>query len=143
VIPYQNYTRSEVKFLFQADGEWREGVSRVGNDYILFVNLNKGAAVADHLHYHDYFIDHQHFHWQSQNATAHHSERGKDYVHQQARGIHIHLFVRKFVEMHGVTLPFTYLGEIGYESSHGDQPMNVTWRLQHAVPDDLFADLIR
>lgn len=144
VIPYQNYTRSELKFLFQdpTAASWREGVSRVGNHYLLFVNLRKDEEVANHLQYHDYFIDQDHFHWQSQNQTAHRSERGKDYVQHQERGLHIHLFVRKFIEMHGVTLPFTYLGEVDYVSSHDDQPMNVTWRLHQPVPDDLFADFI-
>lgn len=145
VIPYQNYMRSELKFLFEdpAEGGWREGVSRVDNHYLLFIKLNKGEDVAGHLQYHDCFMDQHQFHWQSQNATTHQSERGKTYIHHKERGIHIHLFVRKFDEMHGVTLPFTYLGEMDYASSHDDRPMNITWRLHEAVPDDLFADLVR
>jgi hypothetical protein len=45
--------------------------------------------------------------------------------------------------MHGVTLPFTYLGEVNYVSIHSYPPMSISWRLHTAVPDDLFADLIR
>ncbi|MFO2551265.1 DUF3427 domain-containing protein, partial [Alicyclobacillus cycloheptanicus] len=104
VVLYQYYTRNDLIYLFQSDakeGSWREGVSRVGNHYLLFVNLNKDASVAEHLHYRDYFIDNRHFHWQSQNATAHRSERGQDYIHHKARDIHIHLFMRKFEKMHG------------------------------------------
>ncbi|GEO27417.1 DNA repair helicase [Alicyclobacillus acidoterrestris] len=146
VVLYQNYTRNDLIYLFQSDakeGSWREGVSRSGNHYLLFVNLNKDASVAEHLHYRDYFIDNCHFHWQSQNATAHHSDRGQDYIHHKERDIHIHLFMRKFEKMHGETLPFIYLGEVDYVSSHGDQPMNVTWRLHQPIPDDLYVDFTR
>ncbi|GLV14031.1 DNA repair helicase [Alicyclobacillus hesperidum] len=146
VILYQNYTRNDLIYLFGADakeGSWREGVSRVRNHYLLFVNLNKDVSVAEHLQYHDFFMDNHHFHWQSQNATAHHSDRGQDYILHKERGIHIHLFVRKFEKMHGDTLPFMYLGEVDYVSSHGDQPMNITWRLQQPVPDEIYFDFIR
>lgn len=143
---YQNYTRNDIIFLFQAgvkEGSWREGVSRVGNHYFLFVNLNKADSVEEHLKYKDYFIDQSHFHWQSQNQTSHESTVGQNYIYHKERGIHIHLFVRKFDNMHGMTLPFMYLGEVDYVSSHGDKPMNIKWRLHHPIPEDLFIDLIR
>ncbi|KMM39221.1 DUF3427 domain-containing protein [Guptibacillus hwajinpoensis] len=146
VIRYQNYSRNDLIFLFQAgvqEGTWREGVSRARNHYLLFINLNKDAAVSDHLHYKDYFIDQRHFHWQSQNQTSHNSSVGQAYVHHKENNIHIHLFVRKFDSMHGMTLPFTYLGEVDYVSSHGDKPMNIKWKIHHPVPEDLFIDLIR
>ncbi|HWO97748.1 MAG TPA: DUF3427 domain-containing protein [Bacillus sp. (in: firmicutes)] len=143
---YQNYTRNDLIFLFEAgvqEGSWREGVSKTRNHYLLFVNLNKSEHVSEHLLYKDYFIDQHHFHWQSQNQTSHKSERGKDYMYHQERDIHIHLFVRKFDNMHGMTLPFTYLGEVDYVSSHGDNPMSIKWRLHHPVPEDLYIDFIR
>jgi superfamily II DNA or RNA helicase/HKD family nuclease len=146
IVLYQNYTRNDLIYLFESEakeGSWREGVSRVGDHYLLFINLNKGEKVADHLQYHDYFMDQQHFHWQSQNATSHESTRGQEYIHHQEKGIHIHLFVRKFESMHGVTLPFTYLGEIEYVTSSGDKPMNIKWRLLQAIPESLFTDFIR
>ncbi|WP_124726878.1 DUF3427 domain-containing protein [Staphylospora marina] len=145
-ILYQNYTRNDVLVLSGSkdkEGSWREGVSCVGDHYFLFVNLNKGESVAEHLKYKDYFIDPSHFHWQSQNQTSHESMRGKDYVLHKERGKHIHLFVRKFEKMHGLTLPFMYLGEVDYVSSHGDKPMNITWRLHHTIPEHIFIDLIR
>ncbi|MBY6269733.1 MAG: restriction endonuclease subunit R [Parageobacillus thermoglucosidasius] len=143
---YQNYTRNDLIFLFEAgvkEGSWREGVSRAGNHYFLFVNLNKSEKVEKHLQYKDYFIDQRHFHWQSQNQTSHESSVGQNYIYHKERGIHIHLFVRKFDQMHGMTLPFIYLGEVDYVSSYGDKPMNIKWRLHHPVPEDLYIDLIR
>lgn len=146
VVLYQNYTRNDLIFLFESDaqdGSWREGVSRVGNQYLLFINLNKGETVADHLMYHDYFVDQQQFHWQSQNATFHESQRGQEYIHHKDKGIKIHLFVRKYEKMHSVVLPFTYLGEVDYVSSHGDKPMSITWKLHHEIPEALYSDFIR
>ena len=66
-----------------------------------------------------------------------------DYVNHKERGLHIHLFVRKFIKMHNMTMPFTYLGEVEYVSSHGDKPMNIIWKLHNPVPEDLYHDLIR
>jgi hypothetical protein len=146
VVLYQNYTRNDLIYLFESEakeGSWREGVSRVGNHILLFINLNKGEKVADHLLYHDYFVDQQHFHWQSQNPTSHDSQRGQEYIHHKQKGVHIHLLVRKFENMHGATLPFTYLGEIDYVSSHGDKPMNITWKLHQPIPESMYTDFIR
>jgi superfamily II DNA or RNA helicase/HKD family nuclease len=146
VILYQNYTRNDLMYLFESDaaeGSWREGISKVGNHILLFINLKKDEQTADHLQYHDYLMDQQHFHWQTQNATFHESSRGQEYIHHKKHGKHIHLFIRKFESMHGVTLPFTYLGEIDYISSHGDRPMNIKWRLHHTIPEALFTDLVR
>ncbi|TCP54630.1 superfamily II DNA or RNA helicase [Tumebacillus sp. BK434] len=146
IMLHQNYTRSDLMFLFQVTvtkSSWREGVRQVGNNYLLFVTLIKDEGTADHLNYEDYFIDQQNFHWQSQPKTTHKSKVGQNYIHNKERGIHIHLFVRKFAKMHGMTLPFMYLGEMDYVSSHGDKPMNIKWRLQSQVPDEIFNDLIR
>lgn len=143
---YQNYTRNELMYLFQSpakEGSWREGISRVDNHYLYFVTLNKGEDTEEHLNYHDYFIDQNHFHWQSANQTSHSSERGKDYIHHEERGIHIHLFVRKFESMHGKTLPFMYVGELEYINSHGDNPMNITWGLKQQLPNEIFLDFVR
>ncbi|MDF2648144.1 MAG: hypothetical protein K0Q73_3949 [Paenibacillus sp.] len=146
VVLYQNYTRNDLIYLFESEakeGSWREGVSKVGEHILLFINLKKGEKVADHLLYHDYFVDQQHFHWQSQNATSHESQRGQEYIYHKSKGVHIHLLVRKFENMHGATLPFMYLGEIDYISSHGDKPMNITWELHQPIPEALYTDFIR
>jgi len=143
---YRNYTRNELMFIFEAkvaEGTWREGVSRVDNHYLLFINLNKAEDVEDHLHYKDYFKDPTSFHWQSQNKTSHESGQGQEYINHKNRGIHVHLFIRKFSTMHGMTLPFMYLGEIDYIDSNGDKPMNINWKLHKPVPEDLYHDFIR
>jgi len=143
---YNNYSRNELIFLFEAkvaENTWREGISRVDNHYLLFINLNKSEDIAESIRYKDSFRDPSTFMWQSENRASHSSGRGQDYVHHKEKGFHIHLFVRKFTQLHNMTLPFTYLGEVDYVSSHGDKPMNIIWKLHNPVPEDLYHDLIR
>ena len=142
---YQTYTRNELIHLFQStdqEGTWREGVRRVNNNYLIFITLNKSKKVEDHLLYKDYFIDPHHFHWQSQNQTSHDSPVGQNFINHRQKEYKIHLFVRKFSEMHDITLPFIYLGKVDYVSSNGDKPMNVIWKLHQPVPENLYVDLI-
>lgn len=146
LVLYKNYTREDVQYLSLSGaqkGSWREGVSRSDDNYFLFINLNKDDDIEDHLKYHDYFIDDQNFHWQTQNQTSHASNRGKDFIYHKERGKTIHLFVRKFKEMYGNTLPFIYLGEVEYVDSSGDKPMSIQWKLKNKVPDKLYIDLIK
>ena len=76
---YNNYTRNELIFLFEAkvpESTWREGISRVDNHYLLFINLNKTEDIAESIRYKDSFRDPATFHWQSENRASHASGRG-------------------------------------------------------------------
>jgi superfamily II DNA or RNA helicase/HKD family nuclease len=145
-VLYQNYTRNDIQFLSEdtaMKGSWREGVKRVGMDYFLFINLQKDEdTVEEHLLYKDYFIDPRTFHWQSQNQTSHNSVVGQHYVNHKTTGHRIHLMIRKRSKQYGVTLPFTYMGLADYVSSNGNNPMSIVWKLEHAVPDELYENLI-
>ncbi|WP_066014546.1 DUF3427 domain-containing protein [Endozoicomonas atrinae] len=143
-IRYQNYTRNDIQFLSgdtAKRGTWREGVKRIGQNYFLFINLNKDEDVDAHLHYKDYFMDPRTFHWQSQNQTSHSSSVGQHFIHHKQENYQIHLFVRKQVKQYNITLPFMYLGQVDYVSSSGDKPMSIVWKLQNAVPLNIFEDL--
>lgn len=143
---YQNYTREDLQFLFEdtaKKGSWREGVKRLGQRYLLFINLHKSEETKEELKYQDFFIDPVTFHWQSQNATSHSSNTGQNFVHHKMRGYEILLFVRKYAKMHGETLPFMYLGKVDYVRSHGDKPMTIIWKLHDRIPDKIFADFSR
>lgn len=146
LVLYQNYTRNDIIYLFQTGnkpGSWREGVARYKNDYFLFVTLKKDEAVSEHLQYKDYFMDQQYFHWQSQNQTSPTSSRGDDYIHHQEKKIHIHLFIRKYEKMNGMTLPFMYIGKVDYVSHKGSKPISIVWKMHHPVPENLYLDFIR
>ncbi|MFM8348523.1 MAG: DUF3427 domain-containing protein, partial [Bacteroidota bacterium] len=64
----------------------REGVYRIKslNTELLFVTLYKSEGKFNaRTMYHDYFINEELFHWQSQNSTTPESEVGKSYIHQR------------------------------------------------------------
>lgn len=140
-ISRMTYSRAVIQRLLQSpsqEGSWREGVAQAGNDYVLFVNLHKNESIEDQLNYQDYFIDKNHFHWQSQNRTTDSSNIGELYRHHKARGIKIHLFIRKAEKEQGRSLPFTYFGELIHKSSHGSKPINVEWILKEPLTSEEF-----
>ncbi|MFY8149447.1 MAG: DUF3427 domain-containing protein, partial [Prochlorococcaceae cyanobacterium] len=86
------------------------------------------------------------FHWESQSTTTATSPTGQRYIHHEARGSRVLLFVRVAAgfcaAVHrreggragGVTEPFRCLGFIRYESHEGERPMAIRWRLERAIP---------
>lgn len=70
------------------------------------------------------------FHWQSQNTDSHNNKGGHRYTEQLQSNCKIILFVREEKkDGFGNTSPFHCFGLVDYVSSHGDYPMNVTWKL--------------
>ena len=106
-------------------------------DQILLVTLNKQGKNKNEQ-YHDYFIDDQTFHWQSQNNTGPTGKKGKGIVEHRAQGSHVQLFVRKNKLQDSKAAPFTYCGQVFYQSHTSEKPMNVTWRLQVPLSADLY-----
>lgn len=102
------------------------------NLILLFVTLNKSEKeFSPSTQYNDYVINEELFHWQSQNKDAHHNNGGRKYIEQQQANKQILLFVREEKrDAFGNTCPFHCFGWVNYLSSHGDFPMNVTWKLQ-------------
>jgi hypothetical protein len=116
----------------------REGVYRIKNHNteILFVTLykNDGKFNASTM-YHDYFINDQLFHWQSQNSTSPESPVGQSYIHQRSTNKDILLFVRESsFDENGVTMGFVFCGKLNYIQHEGRKPMSITWRLETPPP---------
>ena len=104
---------------------------------LLFVTLNKSDAdFSPTTMYDDYLINENYFHWQSQNTDAHENSGGRRYTEQLENGNKILLFVREYKnDGYGNTSPYHCFGFVDYVSSHGDRPMNVTWKLEEpAMP---------
>lgn len=102
---------------------------------LLFVTLNKSDKdFSPSTQYDDYVINKDYFHWQSKNTDAHHNRGGRIYTEQPQRHNKIVLFVREEKkDGFGNTCPFHCFGLVDYVSSHGDFPMNITWRLEQPV----------
>jgi len=82
------------------------------------------------------------FQWQSPNSTTQDSEVGQNIIFSYKRGINLHLFVRKFEEVEGVTQPFVYLGKVipFSDSAEGNKPITIQFALENHVPDDMYLD---
>ncbi|MCG9767296.1 DUF3427 domain-containing protein [Pseudoalteromonas piscicida] len=123
---------------FEKQPNSREGVFsiREQNIELLFVTLNKNEKqFSPTTMYHDYAINEQLFHWQSQNSARPDYGRGLDYVTHKAKGKRLFLFVREQAkDEFGKTIGFVNFGEVDYVSHIGRQPMNITWQLRNTMP---------
>lgn len=84
--------------------------------------------------YHDYSINENLFHWQSQSTTSETSPTGQRYIHHRQRGSKILLFVRETKNDLAGAAPYTFLGTANYVKHEGSRPMSITWKLDVPIP---------
>lgn len=85
--------------------------------------------------YRDYAISRDLIHWESQSSTRADSEPGRRYQQHEALGSSVMLFARLRSEERS----FWFLGPARYAKHESELPMAITWRLDHSLPGDLFA----
>lgn len=97
---------------------------------LLFITLRKSEAlVSTTTRYRDLALGPSLFHWESQSTTTAASPTGQRYIHHQARGSRVLLFVREQRKQGALTEPFARLGFATYESHEGERIWFVTeWR---------------
>lgn len=134
------YTRDQllVAMDFMKPNTVREGVKWLSEKEIdvFFITLNKSDKdYSPTTMYNDYSINETLFHWQSQSTTNADGKIGQRYINHRQNGSKVLLFVREFKnDLYGNTAPYTYLGIANYVTHNGSRPMNVTWRLDKAIP---------
>jgi hypothetical protein len=102
---------------------------------LLFVTLRKSEALFSlTTRYRDLALGPSLFHWESQSTTTAASPTGQRYLHHEARGSRVLLFVRQQRREGGVTEPFRCLGFATYEGHQGERPMAIRWRLEREIP---------
>jgi hypothetical protein len=116
------------------------GLLASGNDYFLFIDLHKEEDIDERLNYQDKFLDERYFQWQSPNSTSQGSERGQNIIHNDRRGINLHLFVRKYREIDGKTEPYIYIGKGDTVHYEGEKPITVKIILDNEIPAILFTE---
>jgi superfamily II DNA or RNA helicase/HKD family nuclease/phage repressor protein C with HTH and peptisase S24 domain len=141
---HKQFMRADIPPLFGLDfnkGVWEQGHAcpKPILDQILLVTLNKRNHIQDHR-YHDYFMDPQTFHWQSQNRAAPNNNFGRKIINHVEDESPIHLFVRKHKLLNKTAAPFWYLGRVTIQSHSGAKPMNVIWDLEEALPEAIFSE---
>ncbi|KEF40789.1 MAG: hypothetical protein ER33_15075 [Cyanobium sp. CACIAM 14] len=140
------YSRAEIEAAFgilHDDAPWihREGVlwHEPSRTDLLFVTLNKSESLfSPTTRYRDLALGPSLFHWESQSTTTAASPTGQRYVHHEARGSRVLLFVREHRReggrAGGVTEPFRCLGFARYDGHEGERPMAIRWRLEREIP---------
>ncbi|WP_372985138.1 DUF3427 domain-containing protein [Marinobacter sp.] len=141
---HARYSREEIlvgfgAMTFDHQPPSREGVFVMQDQKIelLFVTLNKNEKqFSPTTMYHDYAINEELFHWQSQNSARPDRGRGKDYIEHAAINKRLFLFVREQAkDEYGRTMGFVNYGEVDYVSHTGSQPMSITWKLRTPMPN--------
>jgi hypothetical protein len=90
--------------------------------------------------YQDRAITETLFQWESQSTTSEASQTGQRYLNQGSSGSTVHLFLRETKEAEGDlgVPPYLYAGPMTYVQHTGERPMRILWRLEHALPADIF-----
>ena len=88
--------------------------------------------------YQDYPISRELLHWETQAKTSQASETGQKLIHHIERGYSMLFFVRSRKKVAGTTSPFTFLGPARLVSFQSERPIQMVWRLDHAMPVELF-----
>jgi len=144
-VPLQvhaRYTRVEVlSALGYGDGlkpmTWQTGVlwdEDNRTDLFAFTLDKSSGGFSPSTRYRDYAISRDLIHWESQSTTSEAGEVGQRYIHHRARGTRILLFAR----LNSNERAFWCLGPATYVSHQGERPISFTWRLEHALPADLY-----
>lgn len=140
---YGCYSADEIHVIFE--GEVRRG-NILGTQYLadqkvalVFVSTNKSDKdYSPSTLYQDYAISERQFHWQSKNDVRIQSEDGQRIIHQRENNWKYLLFVRDHKrDEYGFTNGYYFLGEMEYESSHGECPMNVIWNMKYDIPGNI------
>jgi hypothetical protein len=104
---------------------------------LMFVTLDKREGFHESIAYHDYAVSHDLFHWQSQNNTAPTTSTGQQYIRsvdEEPNGWSFQLFVRTDQDS-----PYLACGQVTFQESHGERPMNITWKLKVQLPAAAFS----
>jgi hypothetical protein len=129
-----------VGFLTAADRPFfNMGVLRLKDRQVelMFVTLDKRSGFHETIAYHDYALSHDLFHWQSQNSAAPTTKIGAQYINSvgaNPNGWTFQLFVRIDQDS-----PYLACGPVVFQSSHGERPMNINWKLSVPLPASAFS----
>jgi len=138
---WHTYLREKIPALFGltfSEAIWNVGFVTADRDLFLLVTLEKGDLPEDH-DYGDKFLSPDRFRWKSQNSTTQASKRGQLLQHHLAKGLKVHLFVRRSKKIRSQSAPFFYCGQLTFDSWHGERPITIDWRLTSPVPERLHA----
>ena len=141
---HARYTRIEIQAAFGLSGEgatvptWQTGVRwapEIMTDIFAFTLDKTSGGFSPTTRYKDYAISPTLIHWESQGSVRADSATGVRYQNHQQDGSSVLLFAR----LRASDRAFWFLGPATYVKHSSECPMQITWKLEHALPGDLFA----
>ena len=138
------YTRVELLAAFGIGGDravvapWQTGVRWVPEadaDLLAFTLDKSSGGFSPTTRYKDYAIAPDLIHWESQGVVRADSGTGMRYRGHADQGSTVLLFAR----LRADDRSFWCLGPASYVKHESERPMQITWRLRHPLPGDLFA----
>jgi superfamily II DNA or RNA helicase/HKD family nuclease len=144
---YEQYRMVDLALLSNSEkkhSSYRDsGLAVNGKEYFLFIELHKDADIKESINYKDKFINDRIFQWQAPNQTPQHTDRGKDIIYNADRNVNLHLFIRKYKKIDGITQPFIYIGKGNAIEFEGEKPITVKLELEHKMPDKLYIEFTK
>lgn len=140
---HARYTRLEILAAFRPEARakvapWQTGVMWLPDarsDIFAFTLDKTSGQFSPTTRYRDYAINRELVHWESQSVTRADSETGRRYQDHVRLGSTVMLFARERTDERA----FWFLGPATYVRHEGERPMAIIWRLDHALPGDLYA----
>ncbi|MGL5766627.1 MAG: DUF3427 domain-containing protein, partial [Sarcina sp.] len=135
---YSQYSRDDVVRMSNAQkkfsGYGMGGLKTNGNEWYMFVGLEKEEGIKESMNHANKFIGNDVFVWESRNTTTLESKAGQELVHNIKHNIRMHLFIRKYREIDGVIEPYIYVGTGDTIEYYGEMPITVHLKLKNPVP---------
>ncbi|WP_078544796.1 DEAD/DEAH box helicase [Litchfieldia alkalitelluris] len=119
------------------------GLLANGNEYFLYIDLHKEEGIKESINYKDKFINEKYFQWQTPNSTSQGTDRGKNIIFNEARGVNLHLFIRKYKEIDGKVEPYIYIGKGNTVEYEDEKPITVKMKLEHEIPARLYTEFVK
>jgi superfamily II DNA or RNA helicase len=145
---HASYSNNELKAHLKAASFKSAGITGVGllhcmavKAYALLITFQKTEReFSPTTMYADYPLSRDLLHWESPSNTAQLSETGQNLIAQRERGYTVLLFARARKKRNGFPVPFTYLGPADRETHQRERPIQITWRLRHLIPAEMYEE---
>lgn len=142
---YAQYTRDDVVRMSNATkkfgGYGMGGLKTNGNDWYMFVGMEKEEDIKESMNHENEFIGRDIFVWQSASSTTLESEIGQKLINNVEKNINMYLFVRKYRQIDGIIEPYTYMGMVDTVYHEGEKPITVHLKLRNRVAMKIYNEL--
>ncbi|MGL4762509.1 MAG: DEAD/DEAH box helicase [Sarcina sp.] len=146
---YSEYSRDDCmrmvnsKKKFSGFGMGGLKVSDDKKQWFMFVNFEKEEGLKDSINHVNEFIGDDIFVWESRSTTTLESEAGQELIDNKKHGIDMHLFIRKYKDVDGVTQPYIYMGMCDTVESFGQMPITAHLKLRNKVTGKIMNEFVK